>query len=82
MLQSLFKGKKASEMLDDVQEKLQDGSLDGVLDKIGIDGDKIGSITGGVGSAIEMAEKVLGKGDEEAAADEPADEEATAADEE
>lgn len=82
MLQSLFKGKNASEMLGDVQEKLQDGSLDGVLEKIGVDADKVGSIAGGVGSALEMAEKVLGKGDDAAASgDETAEETAADSDE-
>lgn len=65
-LKGLFKNGKASDLLEQTQKKLQDGSLDGILNKVGINSDKAESIVGGAATAVGMAEKVLGRNDKAA----------------
>ena len=59
-LGSLFKGKNTSDLLEEAQEKLQDGSLDGILKKVGVNGDQVGKVAIGVIGVVGLAKKAFG----------------------
>ena len=82
LLLNLFKGGKATDLIDEAQEKLQDGSLDDVLQKVGMDGEQLGSIAGGVITIIGLAKKAFGMVSLEKSEDEEAEEETEETEEE
>lgn len=65
LVNGFLKGKDKSEMIEAAKEKLQDGSLDSVLEKIGVDGDKLGETLGKVASVVDGIENAVGKSHEE-----------------
>ena len=74
LLKGLFKGKKPADLIDEAQEKLQDGSLDDVLGKVGMSGTQLGSIAGGVMAVIELAKKAFNKAHNAEDGEEPEEE--------
>lgn len=62
--------------MEAAKEKLQDGSLGEILDKLGIGGGKVGDLANGVISVIGLANDAFGKKeeDEEAVGEEESEE--------
>lgn len=75
-IKNFFRGKDKSDMLEAAQEKLQDGSLDSVLNKVGIDGDKLGTTIEKVAGVVDSIENVVG-GSGDDTSEEETEEEAT-----
>lgn len=56
---------RTRELIETAKDKLQEGPIEVLLNKVGIDSEKIEDLAEMATGALDMAEKVLGDGDEE-----------------